>query len=333
MSDKHRVLVIGVGSIGERHLRCFQKTGRCEVALCEPNAELRSTIAQRYGVEGAYESLDAAALDQFAAAVICTPAPLHVSMARQLVEAGLHVLIEKPLSINMEGVDALTQALRDRQRVGAVAYVHRANPLLAGMKQAIEGGWIGEPMQVVCVNGQHFPTFRPAYREIYYNSHAMGGGAIQDALTHIINAAEWLVGPVDRLAADASHQVLEGVDVEDTVHLLARHGSVMGSFSLNQFQAPNELALQVNGTEGSCRYEPNAARWRWMRHGDEEWHTETCGELDRDSGFIAQAEAFLDCIDGVRDRPLCTVEEGAQTLRVNLAALRSAADEGKFVRV
>lgn len=333
MSTTHRILVIGVGSIGERHLRCFAQTGRCEVALCEPDEDLRRRIADRYAVADAYGDLDDVPLDRFDAAVICTPAPLHVSMARRLVEADLHVLIEKPLAVSLEGVDELIALLERTGRVGAVAYVNRANPILAEMKEALDAGRFGTPRQIVSVSGQHFPTFRPAYREIYYAHHASGGGAIQDALTHSINIGEWLVGPIDKLVADAAHQALEGVSVEDTAHVLARHGDVLGSYALNQFQAPNDSFVQVNATAGSCRYEPRRGRWRSMRHGDEHWQDHPHPTIERDTTFIAQAEAFMDCIEHKRDRPLCTVAEGARTLRVNLAALRSAADAGKFVRV
>ncbi len=330
MPQLPRILVIGVGSIGERHLRCFQNTERCELALCESKEELRKEIAGRYGIAQAYGDLDAVPLNEFDAAVICTPAPSHIPIATRLVEVGLHVLIEKPLSINMDGIDVLKQKLQEQQRIGAVAYVHRAHPLLTAMKQALDEGRFGEPRQIVSVAGQHFPTYRPAYRDIYYNSHKTGGGAIQDALTHAINAGEWLVGPVTQLTADAAHQVLEGVDVEDTVHVLARHGDILGSYSLNQFQAPNEFFVQVNATQGSCRYEPTRQRWRWTRFGDDQWHDEQDDSVGRDTPFIAQAEAFLDCIEGKRAQPLCTVQEGEQTLRVNLATLKSAESEDKF---
>lgn len=329
----HRMLIIGVGSIGERHLRCFQQTGRCAVALCETQPKLRAEVAQRYGVDDAYGDLDAVPFERFDAAVICTPAPHHVPMAAVLAEAGLHVLIEKPLSISLDGIDRLKAILQQRGRIGAIAYVNRAHPALAQMKRALDEGRFGEPRQIVSVSGQHFPTFRPAYREIYYTKHETGGGAIQDALTHSLNAGEWLVGPIDRLAADAAHQALEGVEVEDTVHLLARHGDVLGSYSLNQFQAANESFIQVNAAQGSCRYEPRHQCWRWIMHGEEDWHDEPQEGIERDTLFIMQANAFIDCIEGKLERPLCTIEEGEQTLRVNLAALRSAFGDGKFVNV
>src|SRR5687767_7016223 len=103
---RHRILVIGAGSIGERHVRCFSATGRADVTVVEPNEGLRMTISARYGVS-ALADLDTALGDQHHAAVVATPAPLHVPIASRLAAAGLHLLIEKPLSLTTDGVDEL----------------------------------------------------------------------------------------------------------------------------------------------------------------------------------------------------------------------------------
>ncbi len=315
-------LIVGVGSIGQRHLRCFLATGRVKAAICEVNHPLAEQIAAQYQVDRVYHSLDEALADRHDVAVITTPAHLHVAMATRLARAGLHLLIEKPLSTSLEGIDDLCRTVQRSGVVAAVAYVLHAHPLLRAMKQALDEGRFGRPLQIVAVCGQHFPTYRPAYRETYYRDRATGGGAIQDALTHVVNAGEWLVGPVSRLLADAAHQVLEGVDVEDTVHLLTRHGSVLGCYSLNQHQAPNETSITVVCERGTVRLENHLQRWRWMSRPEEAWHDEATGEIPRDSLFIAQAQAFLAAIEGTAP-PLCTLQEGIQTLRVNLAALES----------
>jgi len=171
--------------------------------------------------------------------------------------------------------------------------------------------------------GQDFPFYRPAYRDTYYRDRATGGGAVQDALTHIINSGEWLVGPVDRLIADVGHQSLAGVEVEDTVHVLTRHGKVMGSFSLNQYQAPNESTITVTCERGTVRFENHNCRWRWMTEPEGRWHDEASAPLQRDTLFLRQADSFLDAMAGVTP-PLCSLAEAAQTLRVNLAILASA---------
>jgi predicted dehydrogenase len=195
------------------------------------------------------------------------------------------------------------------------------------MRAALVAGRFGKPLEIVATSGQHFPLYRPAYRDIYYNDRATGGGAVQDALTHVIDAAQWLVGPIDRLVADLDHQVLPGVDVEDTVHVVARHGSVMGSYSLNQHQAPNEMTLTVVGTRGAARFEYHHSRWRWMNEPAGEWTDEEAGPLARDELFVRQGHAFLDAVAG-KSPPVCTLHEARHTLEVNLAILRSAERRG-----
>ncbi|MGE0375861.1 MAG: Gfo/Idh/MocA family protein [Planctomycetaceae bacterium] len=317
-----RILVIGGGSIGERHVRCFQHTGRADVSLCEVNDDVRQRVAQTYRLRHSFRSLDDALAQSHDAAVVCTPAHLHVPTAVRLAKRGIALLIEKPLSISLDGVGELADVVREAGLPVSIAYVYRAHPALVEMKRALDDGRFGRPVEVVVTSGQHFPLYRPAYREIYYTRHETGGGAIQDALTHLLNAAEWLVGPITRLVADAEHCVLEGVEVEDTVHLIARHGDVLGSFSLNQHQPPNESTLTVICERGAARLESHRRRWLSGSAPGAEWTVEAEFALERDDLFVRQANAFLDVLDG-RAEPACTLEEARQTLCVNLAALQS----------
>ena len=240
----------------------------------------------------------------------------------RLADAGLQLLIEKPPSVSLEGVEDLIERVKQRGLVAAVAYVYRAHPALAAMREAIQAGRFGKPLQIVMVAGQHFPFYRPAYRETYYARRATGGGIIQDMLPHLLNAGEWLVGPIDRLVADAGHLLLEGVEVEDTVHLIARHGPVMASYSLNQHQAPNETSITVICEKGTARMEVQHHHWRCMTEPEGPWQNKKFALRERDDWFILQEHAFLNAVEG-KSEVLCTIEEGLQTLKVSLAALDS----------
>jgi len=320
----HSILVIGCGSIGERHLRCFLQTGRCEAAVCDSNASLLATVSTRYGVR-AYSGLsEALAAQKFDGLVICTPAQTHLAIAREGARHGAALLIEKPLAVSTEEVDETRAAITSAGRYCAVAYVYHCFPWVAEARAFLHGGSLGKPLHVSAVTGQHFPTFRPAYRDIYYARHETGGGAIQDALTHLVNAVEWLIGPITRVFCDAAHQQLAGVTVEDTVNITARHGGVLASYAMTQFQAPNETTLQINCEQGSVKIESHAQRWGHMNLGDTEWKWQVTKPLERDALFTAQANAFLDGMEG-KATPLCTFDEAVQTLLFNRAALRSAA--------
>ncbi|MEO6875964.1 MAG: Gfo/Idh/MocA family oxidoreductase [Opitutaceae bacterium] len=321
-SPRPLILVIGCGSIGERHVRTFLATGRANVRACDNRPAIRQQMTERYGVESAAEWTTALNDPAVTGVVIATPAPLHVELATRWLEGGRHVLVEKPLSLDLKGVDALIAARDRAARFSAVAYVLHFVPALQGARQFLGAGSFGAIRHVTVNSGQHFPFFRPAYREIYYRDHAQGGGAIQDALTHMVNAVEWIVGPTSRVFCDAAHQVLEGVTVEDTVNATARNGGALVSYSLNQFQAVNETRWDFHAETGSVRVELNAQRWGVLARGETDWQWHAAPVAERDQLFVAQANAFLDGCEG-RPTPMCTLEEGRQTLRFNLAALQS----------
>ena len=331
MTSKTRVLVIGVGSIGERHARCFQRTARATVSICEINEALRDDVASRYKLDAAYSDWPEALDSRFEAAVICTPAHLHVPMAIELAQRGTHLLIEKPLSTTLERVAELGTAIATAQVRAMVAYVMHEHPGFVALKAALDSGRFGKPVHAIFNAGQHFPTYRPAYREIYYRDRATGGGAIQDSLTHMMNTAEWLLGPIDRVAADCAHQVLEGVGVEDTVNVIARHADVLGSYTLNQHQAANESTYTIVCERGTIRFEAHQHRWRWITEPETPWTNEPLAPLERDDLFVAQANSFLDVVAGTAP-PTCTLAEATQTLRVNLAIL-SATESKQWVEI
>lgn len=327
--SRHRVIIVGAGSIGERHLRCFLSTGRADAALVEPRSEARQGVAARYPAAAAFETLDAA-VESFGptAAVIATPAPLHVPQATKLAERGVHLLIEKPLSLSIDGVSDLASTAKATGAVVAVGYVYRAHPALAAMRTAVVAGEFGRPLELVAVAGQCFPFYRPAYRQTYYARREWGGGAVQDALTHVLDAGRWLVGPIDRIVADAAHQAIAGVEVEDTVHAIARHGPVLASYSLNQHQAPNELTITVVCERGTARFEYHANRWGSMTAPGGAWAQQGIdAPLERDTLFTRQANAFLDAAEGTSP-PLCPLADGIDTLLATTALLRSVDDGG-----
>ncbi len=326
----HKTLVIGCGSIGERHLRCFGKTQRCAVTACDIDPVLLQKMKDNHGIPVATDWKQAVFSGAHSMVVICTPTPMHLHMATCALEAGLHVLIEKPLSHSLAGVSKLTNVQRRGDRQVAVAYVFHMFPFLRQAREFLARGELGPVLQATVISGQPFHLLRAGYLKSYYSRHDTGGGAIQDALTHFANWMESVLGPTESLACDATHFAVPGVEVEDTAHILARQSrGARVSYALNQFQHPNESTIQLNTAQGSVRIEFQAERWGVFRAGDTDWIWHSAPVKDRDTHFIAQANAFLDQIEG-QPVQLCSLEEATQTLRFNLAALASAAS-GKRV--
>jgi predicted dehydrogenase len=316
------ILVVGSGSIGERHLRCFQQIG-CDVALCESNDQRRLEIAERYHVSRTFASVEGARSEEpWYGVVICTPAHLHAAHAAALAPTTSALLIEKPLCTKLEDVAGLRAATAGK--VVQVAYVLRHHPATQRVRDMLAKGDIGPLHQVTVTAGQHFPTFRPAYRQIYYARRENGGGAIQDAATHLFDLVQHFAGPLDWIFCDYAHQALADVEVEDTVHLIGRAGGgqVLISLALNQFMAPNETHIQLNGARGSLGIRLHEQRAGIFLHGDPDWTWTEPLVTERDDLFRTQAQSFLAASVG-QQPPLCTLDDGVRALRVNLAALKS----------
>tara|TARA_B100000287_G_C20564666_1_gene753941 strand:+ start:196 stop:1185 length:990 start_codon:yes stop_codon:yes gene_type:complete len=324
-----RILVVGAGSIGERHVRCFATIKGVEIGVCDINLDIARKISERYPVIEIGTKTDDFDLRNYDAAVVCTPANLHIKIANELAGKGLHLLIEKPLSISTDGVTELINISEQLGIIVAVGYVFRSDPVLSSMRESIQSGRFGLPKQIIGYAGQNFPYYRPEYRGTYYVHKEQGGGAIQDAITHLINASEWLVGPIERLVSDANKLFLDhGSDVEDTVHVIAQHSNgIMGLYGLNQFQMPNECVITVVCTEGTLRFEKHNGLWKSSIEPEQDWKEEKRVSHHPDDFFTMQAKNFIDSIEG-KELPKCDLLSGIQSLKVNLAIIKSSMDGG-----
>lgn len=329
--SKKTILIIGCGSIGERHLRAFLKNDQLNVIAAETSTGLRQRIAETHAVETMDDYRKALGRDEVVGALVATPAPSHVAIARTLMDAGRHVLIEKPLSLKLAGLEELRTLRDSRKVIAAIAYVYHFVPAVAAAREFIKTEAFGPVLHATITGGQHFPTYRPAYREIYYARRETGGGAIQDALTHFVNAVDWILGPAADVMANAGHQCLEGVEVEDTVNVITRHDSALVAYQLNQFQSPNEIVFDFHSAGGTVRIEIQNQRWGTYAHGSEAWTWHEARVRDRDFMFEKQAEAFVAAM-ARESTPLATLEEGIRAVAFNQATFQSI-EKGKRISI
>lgn len=327
----YNILVVGAGSIGERHVRCILATGRAKVSVCEVNAELAKTVAGRYELAGTFTDFDALDLKQFDGVVICVPANLHVAMARKVVAAGVHLFCEKPLTVQEDGAKELLAEIEQADVVTGVGHTWRYMQPIRDMHQRVEAGAIGELKEIGIRVGQHFPYFRPTYKQTYYMRLESGGGAIMDCMSHLINLAQMFGGPVASVAGMYKNSGLLGTTVEDTVDALLTFGNGMwGNVHLNQWQRKNQATVNLEGSDGSLRFNVETRSVELCREVEGQWE-KTTFDWERDDNYIAEANNFFDAIEG-KEPVLCTVQEAYHTWQICMA-IRQSFDEGKWITI
>lgn len=329
MNAPRRVLVVGAGWIGRQHLQALALTGRVRAGVCEPNGAARQAVDPALTPAGSFELLASALTAAWDAAIVATPAHTHLAVGRQLTVAGIPVLVEKPLALELAGLDEWAAGAGPPVMVG---YVFRCHPVLEKVRREIAAGRIGTPLQVTARRGAHLPARRPEYASTYYARPEQGGGVVHDILSHVYNATEWLVGPIDRVAADGAHLRLPQVTVDDTVHAWARHGAVLASYAVNQHQHVAEFVIEVHGAEGSVRANFTNGSWAAAPKPDADWVTEALPSPKGAEWLARQANIFLDVIEGRANAP-CPLADGMATLRAILATLRSLQAEARWTAV
>ena len=182
---KMRVLIVGCGSIGERHTRVFEKLGIGEIILCDANTDNLARVAKKYDIEETYTDYNEALKKDINSVVICTPNNLHIPIALEACEENCHIFVEKPLSHNLNDVDRLIELTKEKELVLMVGYCLRFHPALLFIKKIIDEGKIGRILSFRLETGNYLPDWRPGsdYRKNYAGSFSLGGGVIDGGWT------------------------------------------------------------------------------------------------------------------------------------------------------
>ena len=321
------VLIIGAGGIGRRHIKGYLSTKRTSLSIVEPDDEKINSIQKEFSIDKAYTSIEQVNLNQFDLAVICSPANMHVEAMKICAQNNLSFMVEKPLSTSMEGIDEIIQLVKKNNLFARVGYTRRNSLVSRALKDQIDNNKVGEVKLVYINSSQEFPKYRPDYQTIYYAYPEMGGGAILDAATHMIDQLIWIIGKPKHVSCMFDRLVLKGTNTEDTCLINIRFDNgIMANITVNQFQKPNVNSYEFIGTKGNLKLDHSILRFANDDSGMWKEEKDYMQGLDpmevHQNNFLLQAERILDGLDG-KECDLATLEEAKLNLKVVFAAKQS----------
>jgi predicted dehydrogenase len=254
MPEPLRTGLLGCGKIGAVHAAALQKLPESSfAAVCDGDAERAQSFARRFSVRAYPDVRAMVERERLQAVAICTPHPEHARHAVAAMEAGAHVLVEKPLAANLADCDAMLAAARQAGvRLGVVSQRRFFEPVLR-LRRAIDEGRIGRPVLGVVL----MFNWRD---EAYYRSDPWrgrwdteGGGVLVNQAPHHLDLLQWFMGPIQELngyAANLNHPYIE---VEDTaVASLRFRSGALGSIVASVSQKPGIYAkIHIHGSNGA----------------------------------------------------------------------------------
>jgi len=335
MSSKqshYKVLVVGSGSIGRRHLRNLITLGIRELAICDSQEERLAPVVDELKIPG-FTSYEKALAESAPDIVfVCTPPVFHLAQARQALLAGAHVFVEKPLSNTLEGVDDLIAEADSGNRVVRVGYNLRFHPGLLQIKQLLADGVIGRIFWAYIEFGQFLPDWRPwqDYRESYTARKDLGGGIIMDA-SHELDYAMWLLGTPSEVGCMAGKTSDLEMDVEDSATILLRFaGGTEAVIHVDCIQRTYSRFCKLVGELGTALWDYNDNQVRIFSSSNKKWENISY-EFEPNQMYLREVEDFLAKV--VKGKTEVThLRHSRSVLAVALAARESAIDR-KWVKL
>lgn len=322
---QRRVLVVGCGSIGKRHIKNLLALRAGDITAFDSQAARRDEVAATMGV-ATVDGLQSAWALRPEVCVIAAPSSFHIPLALEAARHGCHIFIEKPLSHTWERVQELLDSVQLRGLVTLVGCNLRFHPGLRIVQKFLTDRTIGRIIAARVEMGQYLPDWHPGedYRQSYSARRELGGGIILDAI-HEIDYSRWLLGEVTSAVCMAGKLSHLEIDTEDTAALLLRFASgAVGEIHLDYIQRAYSRTCQIIGEEGTIHWDYAAGQVRHYSAHRKNWGIySNPASWQSNQMYLDEMKHFFACLAG-EEKPELDVNDAAKVLQIALAAKESA---------
>jgi len=324
-----RAAIIGVGGISQAHHAGYLAAGAEVVALVDPHPRGLAARAKAWGVERTYSDFRALFTDGDVDVVsICAPTAVHAPATLAAAAAGVHVLCEKPLALDLDQGRTMIDVCRAAGVVLMVNHQLRSHGAVALAQRILERGDLGE-ITHVRLRQAHDWAGASEVRPSFATRDSSGGGTLLDNGCHLMDLARYIGRDVEEVYARTATRKF-AVELEDTAHVSLRFVSgAIGTVEVAWTATGWEEGFWVYGTQGALEY-TNRTGTPVLRHAFRASPGTTWGDTDvsehrfaGDAPHARHVRAFLSAVAG--ERPvLCSGEDGLEAVRLIMAAYESA---------
>ena len=317
--------IVGLGSIGRRHLRLISEI-RPDIKIIVVRSGHGSACDEEKMAVKVTDSIGDAIKEGIQAAIISSPATLHLKQSLELAKNGIHLLIEKPISHTSDRVKELLKIVNENRITIMVGYVLRYDLGAIKFKNWLDNKIKGKILHARIECGSYLPDWRPDqdYRKTVSALSELGGGVLLE-LSHEIDYLYWFFGKPKDVQAQIRNSGTLDINVEDQVDLLvtSEQGYCI-SVQIDFNRRHVERKCKVLTTEGELIWDAVNKNVTWKGVNKEQFKYEYNNE--RNSIYRKQLEVFFDCIENDND-PIVTVKDGINVISL-IDAVRNASEKG-----
>ncbi|MBZ0191718.1 MAG: Gfo/Idh/MocA family oxidoreductase [Candidatus Kuenenia stuttgartiensis] len=343
--NKMKILFIGLGGIGQRHLRnIYAKFGGDATLLAYRVRNLKQAITPTLTIDENVDLIEKYSVDIFTdmdnalsqlpdVAFICNPSSLHITSCLTVAKAGCDFFVEKPLSNSLDGIEELVSICQSKGLISFVGYQLRFHPCYRLFKELIAKGTVGKLLSIHAEVGEYLPDWHKYedYRQMYASRSDLGGGVVLSQI-HELDYLYDLFGVPSRVVALGGHLSNLEIDVEDVADILMdmtfNGGRLPVSVHMDYIQKPPSRNCKVIGESGKITMDLTELKVIVEKPGKEK-DIHDFGGFERNELFVREIDHFFECVAS-RKQPVVTLMDGTNSLRMALA-IKKSMETGKII--
>lgn len=297
LSDKPRVVVVGLGSIGRRHTRLLLERNDLKVEVVEINRQAFEIAEKELGKLKSHESFETALKAQPDFIWLCTPTQFHAAQTVSALESNIHVFCEKPMSDSLENALKMKAAADQSGRVLNIGYMLHFLPAMIRLRELIQSQTLGNILHIHARVGTYITLVNSLSR---YQSHQVGSLFLD--YSHQPDIFYWLTGQIPKTVTISGFQAGEielSSNPNVAIIVCEYETPLVSTLHLNYVQMPQRHDYEIIGDKGWASLDFETGEIKIGLRAEQKTMTEN-HKYERDDLYRAQIAAFLDAVNGKR---------------------------------
>lgn len=325
----NKILIVGYGSIGKRHLQNILSQTNSKIIVCTKRKDLQEL--EKRGIT-IVNSITKALLYKPNIAFVTNETSYHTKTAIKLAENGINLFIEKPLSNSNKDIKKLGKIIAKNKIIVQIGCDHRFHPCIKKIKNIIDSKKLGKIISAHVENNSFLPDWHPweDYRKGYAAKNKLGGG-IALTMIHELDFLCWFFGDVKKVfSITGKYSNLEITSDDLSMMTLIFNKNIITHLHLDYFSRPEFKSCKIKGINGTVYWNSNLNEVKVYSQNKKQWKTILkINKFERNLMFIDELKYFLKCVKN-KEETFNNVNDASKTLQVVLNAKKSS-KEGKLI--